>query len=157
MPLKRSPQLQPLSREHHEGLLLAWKIRQGMGKGVAPQRIAGYVLWFWNAELEDHFRREEAAFHPALRGAELLNRMQDEHEEIEGLMQVLAQIPDEVLLEEIAQKVNDHIRFEERVLFPWIELELGEEKLQTLSKTIDQKQERFVAPWVDEFWTTSAQ
>ncbi|RYY82673.1 MAG: hemerythrin domain-containing protein [Chitinophagaceae bacterium] len=116
--LKRSLPLQPLSREHHEGLLLAWKIRQGLGKGVAMARVAEYVLWFWSAELEDHFRREEAAFLPLLGTAPLVVRMQEEHVEIEGLLQVLAQIPDEALLEDIAQKINDHIRFEERVLFP---------------------------------------
>jgi hemerythrin-like domain-containing protein len=149
-PLKRSPQLTPLSREHHEGLLLAWKIRQGLAKVVDIKRIAAYVQWFWETELQDHFRREEAAFHTALPGAPLLARMQEEHEEIEGLLQVNEQIPDADLLEEIAQKINDHIRFEERILFPWIEEQLGAEKLDALAGIIEgQKKER---SWQDAFW-----
>ncbi|RYD89768.1 MAG: hemerythrin domain-containing protein [Sphingobacteriales bacterium] len=155
MPLKRSLQLQPLSREHHEGLLLAWKIRQGIAKGVALPRIGDYVLWFWRAELEDHFRREEAAFHPALPGAPLLARMQEEHEELEGLLHVLEQIPDTALLEEIATKLNDHIRFEERELFPWIEEQLGKEKLDVLQDIVDAKKRTNLPPWTDQFWTAN--
>jgi iron-sulfur cluster repair protein YtfE (RIC family) len=151
-PLKRAPKLTPLSREHHEGLLLAWKIRQGLSKGIEPGRISAYVQWFWETELQDHFRREEAAFHPALPGAPLLARMQEEHEEIEGLLQVDAQIPDPVLLEEIAQKINDHIRFEERALFPWIEQELGTTALDQLQRIINQKKKSELAAWKDNFW-----
>jgi hypothetical protein len=152
-PIKRSSQLTPLSREHHEGLLLAWKIRQGLAKGIAAERIAAYVQWFWEGELEDHFRREEAAFHSALPGAPLLARMQEEHEEIEGLLHVNAQIADKELLEDIAQKLNDHIRFEERILFPWIEEQLGSEKLDAIAMILDggPKKER---SWEDAFWVS---
>ena len=34
-PLKRSKELAPLSREHHDGLLFAWKIKQGLANGNA--------------------------------------------------------------------------------------------------------------------------
>ncbi|RYZ21173.1 MAG: hemerythrin domain-containing protein [Chitinophagaceae bacterium] len=150
-PIKRSEQLAPLSREHHEGLLLAWKLRQGLSRGVDARRLSAYLQWFWEGELADHFRREEAAFHPALPGAPLLARMQEEHEEIEGLIHVDAQIPDADLLEEIAQKINDHIRFEERELFPWIEGELGPERLNALVSIVEgtKKEER---TWTDAFW-----
>ncbi|GAB4091276.1 hemerythrin domain-containing protein [Flaviaesturariibacter terrae] len=154
MPLKRSLPLQPLSREHHEGLLLSWKIRQGLAKGVEPKRIGAYVLWFWERQLAGHFRREEAAFHPLFPGAPLLQRMQEEHEEIEGLLHVLEQIADAALLEEIAAKVHDHIRFEERELFPWIEEQLGQEKLDALEKMID-AEKTAAAPWADEFWANA--
>lgn len=153
MPLKRSIPLQPLSREHHEGLLLGWKIRQGLAKGVALPRIGDFVLWFWKTELEDHFRREEAAFHPALPAAPLLARMQEEHEEIEGLLHVLEQIPDTALLEAIATKLTDHIRFEERELFPWIEDQLGAEKLDALQAIVDSKKQSSLPAWTDNFWT----
>ena len=33
-PLKRSKELAPLSREHHDGLLFAWKIKQGLANGT---------------------------------------------------------------------------------------------------------------------------
>ena len=34
MPIKRSEYLKPLSRDHHQGLLLCWKIRTGLKKGI---------------------------------------------------------------------------------------------------------------------------
>jgi len=152
MPLKRAPQLVPLSREHHEGLLLSWKIRQGARLAIDPKRVAAYVQWFWTNHLEDHFRREERAFHPALPGEPLLKRMQEEHEELEGLVHVNAQIADAALLEEIAAKLHDHIRFEERELFPLLEERLGAEKLDALQAIIDSKNAGSCAIWNDAFW-----
>ena len=47
-PIKRNKSIQSISREHHHGLLLCWKIRQGMKKNIEPQRIKVYVDWFYN-------------------------------------------------------------------------------------------------------------
>ena len=44
MPIKRSEFLKPISREHHHGLLLCWKIRAGLKKGIEPERIKLYQL-----------------------------------------------------------------------------------------------------------------
>lgn len=38
-PLKRIEQLQYLSHEHHYGLQVCWKIRQGLSKDVSFERI----------------------------------------------------------------------------------------------------------------------
>ena len=65
-PIKRSTQLAPLSREHHEGLLFVWKIRQGIKKEVHPERMIAFVQWFWSTELEPHFRKEENVLLPHL-------------------------------------------------------------------------------------------
>ena len=36
-PLKRNPNLVPLSREHHYGLLFCWKLKQGLANGTDPE------------------------------------------------------------------------------------------------------------------------
>jgi hypothetical protein len=46
-PLKRHAALQPLSREHHHGLLLGWKIRTGLSNGAPLERIKAYADWFF--------------------------------------------------------------------------------------------------------------
>jgi hypothetical protein len=51
-PIKRSAALSPLSREHHEGLLFAWKIRQGLQKNIDPERISKFTKWFWDTDLQ---------------------------------------------------------------------------------------------------------
>ncbi len=42
-PQKRHIALQPLSREHHQGLLLSWKIRKGLSRKIEFDRIQNYV------------------------------------------------------------------------------------------------------------------
>jgi len=46
VPIKRSIALQPLSREHHHGLLLCWKIRTGLKKGIDIDRIKNIQIGF---------------------------------------------------------------------------------------------------------------
>ena len=58
-PLKRHKALQPLSREHHHGLLLSWKIRNGFNKNIDPKRMKIYADWFFETHLTPHFEMEE--------------------------------------------------------------------------------------------------
>lgn len=58
-PLKRHPAIQPVSREHHHGLLLSWKIREGFKRNIDLPRIKKYVDWFYQKELTPHFDFEE--------------------------------------------------------------------------------------------------
>ena len=57
-PQKRHKALQPLSREHHHGLLLSWKIRSGFSKNIEPKRIRTYADWFFKTHLIPHFEME---------------------------------------------------------------------------------------------------
>ena len=59
-PQKRHKALQHLSREHHHGLLLSWKIRAGFSKNIDPKRIKIYADWFFKTHLIPHFEMEEA-------------------------------------------------------------------------------------------------
>ena len=58
-PIKRHPAIVSLSRDHHFGLLLVWKIRQGLKNAVDAERISSYLLYFFKEHLEKHFREEE--------------------------------------------------------------------------------------------------
>ena len=58
-PLKRHPAIVSFSKDHHFGLLLVWKIRQGLAKAVDAERISKYVLYFFREDLEKHFQEEE--------------------------------------------------------------------------------------------------
>ncbi|MEO5946621.1 MAG: hypothetical protein ABIP79_07360, partial [Chitinophagaceae bacterium] len=54
-PIKRSKQLTPLSREHHDGLLFAWKIRQGLENETPLEQLRKYTMWFWQQHIKPHF------------------------------------------------------------------------------------------------------
>src|SRR6187551_1260376 len=111
-PIKRSKQLTPLSKDHHDGLLFAWKIKQGLKNGADTKVVAEYVQWFWNNHLQEHFNEEEQILAPHLPPEnELLQQMLDEHQEIEAMIRINENIPDESLLAKLAQLIDDHIRF----------------------------------------------
>ena len=46
-PIKRHQAIVSFSKDHHFGLLLVWKIRQGLKKSIDPVRISNYVLFFF--------------------------------------------------------------------------------------------------------------
>ena len=58
-PQKRHQAIVSFSKDHHFGLLLVWKIRQGLNKAVNPERISNYVTFFFKEDLENHFKEEE--------------------------------------------------------------------------------------------------
>lgn len=151
-PIKRSEQLKPLSHDHHDGLLFVWKIRQGLKNNTDQNIISRYVTWFWENHLQLHFKKEDELLVPLMPADDkLMKRMSEEHEEIEALIHINQNIADEVNLGLIADKVNDHIRFEERVLFSHVESSLSGYQLDFISKKL------LVEPaecskWEEEFW-----
>jgi hypothetical protein len=151
-PIKRSPQLAPFSREHHDGLLLVWKIQQGIKSGVDPKRIGAYCTWFWENDLHSHFKREEIALEIVLpKSHPLRNRVEEEHEAIESLLIELKRAASTEVLEKLASQMRDHIRFEERTLFNYIEEVSSKEKLELVYSIIN-IENKAAGSWEDEFW-----
>jgi hemerythrin-like domain-containing protein len=150
-PIKRSQELVPLSKEHHEGLLLGWKIKQGLRNGTDINLISKYIQWFWENELEQHFRKEEEVLAPHLPAEnELVQQMFREHEEIEALIHINAMIVDEDIFAQLADSLQAHIRFEERVLFPFAEKNIPQAQLEEMYiKLIVANQK---SKWEDGFW-----
>jgi hemerythrin-like domain-containing protein len=151
-PIKRSKQLTPLSKDHHEGLLFSWKIKTGLKNRTNINLIANYAQWFWNNHLEEHFREEEQILAPHLPADnELLKQMFDEHQEIEAMIHINENIPDETLLGKLAKAIDDHIRFEERVLFPHAEKIIPETELNLIYEQLP-KEKVEGEKWEREFW-----
>ena len=121
--MKRNPNIVPLSKDHHFGLLHVWKIRQGLKKDIAPARIARYVV-----------------FHL------------EEHHLVRDLIAQITTQPTVALLEEYATRLNDHIRYEERVLFPYMEENLSEEQLTEIGKNLSADPHTEEESYSDEFW-----
>ena len=151
-PIKRSKELVPLSKDHHEGLLFGWKIKQGLRNGTDLSLVAEYVQWFWQNDLQEHFRKEEGVLASYLpKENELVIRMFDEHKEIKALVDLIAHSNDETILVQLADKVNDHIRFEERVLFPYAEEMIASEDMQEIYGELS-KIKSHTTKWNDLFW-----
>lgn len=152
-PLRRHPALQHLSHDHHQGLLLCWKIRQGFKLEIQKDRMKAYSKWFWNHHLESHFREEEEHLFPILPGdSPLIIQALSDHKRLKNLFTNLEN--PESNLKEIEVELERHIRFEERILFPLIQEKASEDQL----KIIGQKgiRERFQDNESDLFWIKSA-
>jgi Hemerythrin HHE cation binding domain len=151
-PIKRSKQLTPLSKDHHDGLLFAWKIRQGLKYDADTNVIAEYVQWFWKNHLREHFREEEQILAPHLPADnELLKQMMEEHQEIEAMIHITENISDEAMLKQLADAIDDHIRFEERQLFPYAEKVIPEKELNLIYEQLP-KEKVECEKWEREFW-----
>jgi hemerythrin-like domain-containing protein len=151
-PIKRSEQLAPLSREHHEGLLFVWKLRKGLKNGTDVRIISSYIQWFWEQHLQQHFRAEEEILAPLMPGNHpMIERMLEEHQEIEASIHINESIADEALIESLATLVNDHIRYEERELFGEAERLLGKEGLDKVFAALD-KEAKSCGEFEQPFW-----
>lgn len=137
--MKRDEALRPLSREHLNALLAAKVLREGND----VEAVSGVFLEFWEAEGQRHFRIEEEVLLPkwALH-AEVdrpgVARMLEEHLAIRR--EALRLEAGEASLEEaqrFGQLLHDHVRFEERELFPKIEEGLDPTALEDLAAAIE--------------------
>jgi len=147
-PLKRHKALQPLSREHHHGLLLSWKIRAGFSKKIELDRIKIYADWFFKTHLKPHFEMEEQYVFSILEpNNELVKKALADHKLLKRLF---ADENTEMALSKIEEVLDAHIRFEERVLFPEIQKVATEMQLLDIEK-IHQETD-FVDKLDDEFW-----
>lgn len=153
MPIKRHETLKPLSRDHHHGLLLCWKLRQGIQRNVDPQRMVDHCTDFHQQHLLPHFALEEEAIFPILGNEhELVKRALAEHRRLTRLFTG----NDDPLtrLSQIEDELEAHIRFEERVLFSAVEAVATPadlERIERLHGALEPVQEAN-SPKEDEFW-----
>ena len=155
-PIKRDPRLIWLSRDHHDGLLIGWKIRQGIAYKVATARIVDYVLDAFAAELEPHFAEEEDLIFSRLDRSDALRaRAEEEHAAIREMMAKLktSEVDAAAVLLKFADILQAHIRFEERILFPHIEKVIPVQDLDAIGRQLeDDHANKTAINWPDAFW-----
>lgn len=139
MPIKRHKSLASLSRDHHQGLILAQLIKmdapeyRGLPKNI-PDKVK-YTVSFFEDELMKHFRIEEEILYPSMKGRSneidsLFEEIFSEHKEIKNLVEMLETKENKAdILNELGWLLESHIRKEERVLFEKIQNLLNEDEL----------------------------
>lgn len=152
---QRGPQLEALSNEHSEELLLVWKIQRGLKKNINPERIQSYILWYWKYHIQPHFLQEEkivitylSAHHePAL-------RLLKEHKQIRDLIREIEKTPDTKLFTKLADFLDEHILFEEQEFFTFLEQVLSRDQLDIIALHLHENPLP-ESEWADEFWLTA--
>lgn len=151
-PIKRHKNLKPVSRDHHHGLLLCWKLRTGLRKNVDPARMMAYCQRFHAEHLVPHFGLEEEAMFPILgNDHELVQRALAEHRRLNRLF---TGTEDPVVrISQIEEELEAHIRFEERVLFTAIEEVATDKELARIHEMHgSQEPNANEDPTEDAFW-----
>jgi len=134
--MKRCPELQDLSREHHTALKLAVHLKRAVASGDEALIDEGCerTRLLFDSELLPHFREEERRLLPALEsagGSAVVARTLIEHRALQRLVREM-DIPDPDILQRFAELIAEHVRFEENELFPAAEDLLGRERLAQL-------------------------
>lgn len=137
-------------REHHSLLKLCWRIRQGQEKGIDIVRIRSYIEFMWASSLSLHFEIEERYVFPILGNEnELVQRALSEHRWIQKL--ILSQKDYSFkTLNRIEERLERHIRFEEKNLFPEFQKLVSDEQCELLESFYNDGDEG--QQWDDQFW-----
>lgn len=139
--MRRSPELVPLSHDHHSALVLARRCRQSLtSKAVVPPAEAWrQVREAFPAHLEPHFVIEERYLLPALAEVgeeELVQRVRSDHAELRALAS--EETADRVTIERFGLLLETHVRFEERELFEVAQTRLAASVLEAVAQACRQ-------------------
>lgn len=111
----------PLSHEHHDALMLAWRLRTGNFSKREPELRAKHVSAFFEYRLMNHMRLEEELLYPACRAvlgveASLIDVLLSDHRELRAKAAAIkAGAHNQV--DSFCVLLERHIRAEERQLF----------------------------------------
>ncbi len=147
---KRHHSLVLLSQDHHHGLALALRLRQGnealLHDGWTHDRVeqARRVQEFYERELRSHFTAEEEAVFPILkehspRSGPLITTLIQQHRELERLVGAIARAkPNDLdgLLVALGELLEQHIRLEERELFELYQSDLAPHVMEEVGKAV---------------------
>lgn len=143
--MRRHEGLKPLSQEHHLALVEAKHLR-GAGEEADVDSAAARVLAAW-PDLDRHFRDEERLLLPVLgryAGSECPEIVETlrQHVAIRAAVDAIAErmdgglAPAAVDLHRLGELLREHVRYEERVLFPEVEQVLPPEQLWRLQRQL---------------------
>ncbi|NJL13494.1 MAG: hemerythrin domain-containing protein [Microscillaceae bacterium] len=146
--MKRHPHLIPLSREHHQGLLLAQLLKADAPPYPGlPTDLLGkiqYARQKYEQLLRPHFEKEETRLFARIPGhypdlQALIATLQEEHAELHWLFGQLhhpATIhPD--ALDHLGKLLEQHIRREERQFFQELQVSLTEAEMHELGQWLE--------------------
>src|SRR5690606_21106480 len=154
-PQKRDKSLVPLSREHHFGLLFCWKLRQGLKNGADLEVMRDYVRYFWNNILKEHCQEEEWLMERLLPHDDTQRaRLHEEHKLIETLVELIedGSPMNKDLFKVLDKDLVDHIRWEERELFPYLQTIAPADDLELAGQLLEHKHDPRLDNFTPEFW-----
>ncbi len=136
-PQHRHEALIPFSRDHYTGLKQAQQLRKAAdANDVTRRKAVAEFIDAWDQEIAEHFRDEERLLLHLMQEEDRA-RMLREHERLTQFARQLLHLrsnanPNPVLLKQIGEMLEKHIRWEERELFNCLQDQLDKEQLDAL-------------------------
>lgn len=146
-PLFRNKNLISLSHDHHDGLVFASWIKQGILSKTDLQIIKERIKMFWESELEKHFEAEERFLFSELKREDIKRQQaEEEHLYIRSLIVriLIEEKQSAKLFQALSFALTNHIRFEERELFPHIENLLDDNVLLKIGNALKKSHEHIL-------------
>ncbi len=133
--MKRDVRLRALSRDHHHALVFARSIETRCRDHGPDAAFVASVRARFNAEIEPHFALEEALLDAlqAEGATSLVKRTRDEHASMRQMLDDASTI-DPSMLHSLAHLLKEHVRFEERELYPACEERLSAAVLERIAR-----------------------
>jgi hypothetical protein len=130
--LKRHESLIVFSHEHHHGLVFCKRLKKT--GNVEKEIIQDFARDFWDKYLKKHFEEEEAQFLQILEDKTIKEKFIADHLAIQYLFWKIESPCGDKREQamELSDTLNEHIRFEERVMFPYME-ETAEKKISVIN------------------------
>jgi hemerythrin-like domain-containing protein len=142
--MKRDPALVGLSHDHHNALFTALKLRRATEQNAGAARDA--LATYWEGPGRVHFRLEEEVLFPAFaRHGDpydaLVGRALCDHIAIRQKIASVLEDPHAPLhdLHALGELMSEHVRLEERKLFPLIEQALPAPELAELAVALQER------------------
>jgi hypothetical protein len=141
--MKRSKALAALSRDHHEALVVAQKLRRATAATACDARDA-FLAAYWTGHGREHFRLEEELLFPAYAGYgdphdPLVLRALGQHVMLRHRAAALADggtaLPGS--LEQLGAELAAHVRLEEREVFPLMERVMPTHELEAVARQLE--------------------
>jgi len=153
---KRHPAFVGLSHDHHHTLVLALRLRQGEealltdGWTDDSQQQRLRVRRFSEEDLRSHFAAEEEILFPSVErflpsSAPLVDILRGQHRDVESLVTQLDRADEtnlRALLASLGSLLEEHVRREERELFPICESGFSEDVLLSIGEEFHHVRER---------------
>ncbi len=146
--MKRSRELKPLSSEHHQALLVAFQLKQGLAghpdSAGAPKDLPGLLQLarrFEEQVFRTHTRAEEDLLVRIVPERDLA-RLRSEHAEMTRLLELARTArPGDLRahLSSFADLLERHVRWEERELFTYAEGHMDEETLARIGGELEKR------------------
>lgn len=140
--MKRSAALASLSRDHHQALFVAQRLRRADEDTAEDARAAFQA--YWTAHGRRHFRLEEETLLPGYAAYgdarhPLVLAVLGDHVVLRHLAQRLAAqlTVSPAALHELGERLASHVRMEERELFPLIEDAMPAAELIVLAEALE--------------------